>query len=863
MVRCLKTLFVKSIKIMFGLGIVSLVFGAFVQVVWSATYYMPDDFANLQAAMSGMSGGDELVIRDGTYTGSLNSIDNYHLPPSGSSGAYTIIRAENPGEVTFDGQGVNNMVYVDGPIRSYIILHGLSWCRSNASNLFYIGNWNHIKVQRCGFYDSGINASDSRNAAQFRDGSYLLFEDCYVYGEFYYGLIYLECEYSIMRRCVVRKDIGRGPRQSGITIYSSQNIEIQNCIVIDSDQTAHYTGITEFFYGLNYPNTNGGFNGCHTRDTIVLNLRGMAGSTDDSSLNQQFTNVVFWDTDKGFYDRKNDPSTYNNCLFGMNKPSSGWGAAIGGHYYRNSIMTDNTTWGWENGAPNLNYNCFYHNSPNYSNPSYRGTHDYATENGNEINPYNNSLKYLVRIESGSDLVNAGENGGRVGPEILLQLGKTGSLWGDSGWNTYSGQSLWPFPHEDIIRDKMRAYSRDGINGSRGFCVDSQTLTKYIWEYLGNTIPTEIYGNTTTLQESDVTPPGISNITVSSIDTDSAIINWATSEQATGLVEYGITTAYGSNTAQTSLGTSHQVVLSGLNSGTTYNFKITCEDNSNNSSTSSNLTFSTLVETTSDNSGDGSEDNATKTLQNFEDGIIWVPGGAQDPTGNGRGWAFLDAGSNASIEIDNSIGANNTQSSLKITFDSDDPQIYFRSNDKTTDHMPEAAGANRMSFYVRFPEGFPIQPLPFRYDTWQLGTFIHDPDDWSDTYGATYEDDHGIHHYYHRLTIEKAGNGWVKYIVTTQPDQANYSGSTVPPNIEHYFNSFGRFYFHFGPEAGGPTVSSPFTIWIDEIKFYHDDGSVGGQVHVGGQDDDGFDGEYIADSENSTSVGQVQGVVIVK
>lgn len=153
----------------------------------------------------------------------------------------------------------------------------------------------------------------------------------------------------------------------------------------------------------------------------------------------------------------------------------------------------------------------------------------------------------------------------------------------------------------------------------------------------------------------------------------------------------------------------------------------------------------------------------------------------------------------------------------------------------------------MSFYVRFPAGFPIQTLPFRYDTWQLGTYIHDPGDWSDTYQATSEDDYGIHHYYHRLTMEEVGDGWVKYIVTTQPDQANYSGSTVPPDISHYFDSFGRFYFHFGPEAGGPAVPSPFTIWIDEIKFYHDDGTVGGQIHLGGQDDVGFDGEFIADS----------------
>jgi len=243
---------------------------------------------------------------------------------------------------------------------------------------------------------------------------------------------------------------------------------------------------------------------------------------------------------------------------------------------------------------------------------------------------------------------------------------------------------------------------------------------------------------------------------------------------------------------------------------------------------------------------------TQTMLNdFEDEILWLPGGSQDIGGYGRGWAFTWSGAGDMIEIDN-IGANGTNHSLKLTFASENnDQIYFRSNDKTTDHMPEADGANRMSFYVRFPADFPIQPLPFRYDTWQLGTYIHDPNNWSDLHGATDWDDHGIHHYYARLTIEQVGDGWVKYIINTQPDQCNYGGSTVPPNITHFFDEFGRFYFHFGEAAGGPNPTKPYTIWIDEIKFYHDDGSVGGQVHTGGLDDDGFDGEWFPDYSDIT------------
>ncbi len=258
------------------------------------------------------------------------------------------------------------------------------------------------------------------------------------------------------------------------------------------------------------------------------------------------------------------------------------------------------------------------------------------------------------------------------------------------------------------------------------------------------------------------------------------------------------------------------------------------------------------------------------LQDFEDGVLWIAGGNQDTKGYNRGWAFTHSSDpDDRIEIDN-IGANGTKHSLKVTFAGEDnDQIYFRSDDKLKDHMPEAQGANRMSFYLRFEEDFPIQPQPFRYDTWQLGTYIHDPNDWADLHWATFEEDHGYHHYYHRLTIEQVGDGWVKYIVTTKPDQATYSGSDVPPDIPYYFDNFGRFYFHFGPGAGGPNPERPFTVWIDEINFYYDDGSIGGEIHIGGQDDEGFDGQWIPDflnqdvnQDRSVNISDVQVIINV-
>ena len=84
----------------------------------AATYYMPDDFSNLQAAFARMSGGDTLVIRSGTYTGSSNAITNNVRPPRGSAGSYTTIRAEVDGGVIFDGQNVRDMFSVSTGTKS-------------------------------------------------------------------------------------------------------------------------------------------------------------------------------------------------------------------------------------------------------------------------------------------------------------------------------------------------------------------------------------------------------------------------------------------------------------------------------------------------------------------------------------------------------------------------------------------------------------------------------------------------------------------------------------------------------------------------------------------------------------------------
>ncbi|MCL5411650.1 MAG: lamin tail domain-containing protein [Patescibacteria group bacterium] len=93
---------------------------------------------------------------------------------------------------------------------------------------------------------------------------------------------------------------------------------------------------------------------------------------------------------------------------------------------------------------------------------------------------------------------------------------------------------------------------------------------------------------------DRTAPVISNISVISISTNSASINWKTNEPSTSQVGYGVTSAYGLSTVRdTTLTVSHTVSVFGLNPSTAYHFQMRSKDQAENGAVSGDNTFTTL------------------------------------------------------------------------------------------------------------------------------------------------------------------------------------------------------------------------------------------------------------------------------
>ncbi|MFH0731978.1 MAG: PKD domain-containing protein [Candidatus Omnitrophota bacterium] len=133
-----------------------------------------------------MSGGDTLLIADGTYTGTKNIIDEV---PSGTPGHFTAIKAQNAFNVTLDGLNPNGGGYLGMldlfvwssspiPMKSYIHIDGIFFFRGGAS----VDKHHHVKITNCGFCEASESSGVTYNLCIARS-FFVLVEDCYTFGE--------------------------------------------------------------------------------------------------------------------------------------------------------------------------------------------------------------------------------------------------------------------------------------------------------------------------------------------------------------------------------------------------------------------------------------------------------------------------------------------------------------------------------------------------------------------------------------------------------------------------------------------------------------------------------------------------------
>jgi len=109
------------------------------------------------------------------------------------------------------------------------------------------------------------------------------------------------------------------------------------------------------------------------------------------------------------------------------------------------------------------------------------------------------------------------------------------------------------------------------------------------------------------------PPAISNVRVIDVTQNTVTLAWDTNEPANETLEYGTTTSYENLFTNSTLATSHSVLLTGLLSGVTYHYRVNACDVYGNCAFTSDYSFTTISGgTSSGSSGTSSTSTPTST-----------------------------------------------------------------------------------------------------------------------------------------------------------------------------------------------------------------------------------------------------------
>lgn len=469
-------------------------------------------FAKVTASMPT---GKRLGLLNGTYsvaagTGCINfNTANSGVPVSGTAGNFSEICAVNPGGAIVSGVGeyLGAAVFLGRSTRkdSYIKIRGIK----------AIGDVFLYNTTRCYIKDVGVNGAllcgtNDTSAGATLTNTYNLIEDCWAWAGSGYRVLMAnyQAHNNIWRRIVLRKD-GGGPTGSGnpnivTTTYNSKEVRQQNIISID-----RILGGEQPYADFATAQHN---NGAADQASFRLGGNKWQGVMCINSTDLAFTfeaddveaGLVTWDLE--------------NCVaypggFNNNSVTGGISASQGKTQVRNftslsanvdafrvrdipltSYVRDSIARGSAGSGVNFNGGATMSYIDRFGNAlADNGT----VTNGLSFDPLAGSPKsllYLTRIETGSAAKGAGTAGADVGANVLFQYGAEGSFYGDANFETLTGTSLWPWPNEARIKSDMAASS------TRGFCssglqldgVNQITLTSYIWERLGNQMPSSVY-----------------------------------------------------------------------------------------------------------------------------------------------------------------------------------------------------------------------------------------------------------------------------------------------------------------------------------------------------------------------------------
>jgi hypothetical protein len=500
-------------------------------------------FLTLYKAYTTMSGGDTLVIGNGTYyaTAAHTNVINISSgtdssPPVGSSSAYTTTEAENTGGVIFSGSGAYEGSLFDVEYggsdntthNQYWQFVGLVWCSNSGSNVT-LQDSGYVKFINCGAYDAGAGNEVNFNIQGVTsspgsggESAYVLVEGCYAWGTGRYKFCAHQCAYIIFRNCVGRMDGNNpgGQPTAVFSIYSNLHSYVQNCIAIDADQSSYWTNVGEWTGCFQIADTLAPTSYATFENNVCLNsqLGALFIANNTASTNVVYKNMVFWAVNTNqeasttnnpagplptAWSRATSPGSFYNLTFGNSNSSSvayPFFYSDNGDSLYNSIFTGITVASGQSllFGTSHSYNDYYANSVSQS----PNAGDVTTNPGLKWLPLSctqNLPSAWSGISGSTSMCGTGQGGANIGANLIYLTGTPGTLYGDTGYDTQTTTLMWPYPNEALIKSQMQPYSNGGVSGNRGFATSANdawgqpvTLTTYVWQYLGNQIPSSIY-----------------------------------------------------------------------------------------------------------------------------------------------------------------------------------------------------------------------------------------------------------------------------------------------------------------------------------------------------------------------------------
>jgi len=451
-------------------------------------------FLTFAHAESAAETGDTILVVNGTYSEALEPTKSSITWMAQTIGGVTI-------QKTSDGAAID--IYSDtGTTYSYITVDGFiarsmgeyAAIRLNSQdNIVEASMTNNITLRNCGAFGSAnLTNTMTIGVSRVRDS---LMEDCFSYGFGRKSIQIYGSHRITSRRIVARYDYWDGggykpgdPRHS-FAIYNSLDCISEDIILLDAapDPVGRVsatrsavaiegnTGDTTTITGA----SDNEFHNIITINNIGRGLysSGWSGGNNDNNVINNF--ISYENQDNGFIlhayttDTTISNLTIGEALFaGMRVNNDN----VNGVAIDKTVLWNNTTYAFimdgYDGYEGLNISVT--NTSVDGNPS-----------SSDIEAaYTPTFDYLVD----PTMVSGHERGA-----VITKRSVNGVL---------TDVDLWPFPNEDLIKEHMlnstdliacNRVASGGAYWQPGWDAADTTLTRYIWEYLGNTIPDSVYG----------------------------------------------------------------------------------------------------------------------------------------------------------------------------------------------------------------------------------------------------------------------------------------------------------------------------------------------------------------------------------